>query len=149
MKNQEVARAFERAADILALLDENAFRVLALRKVGRTIEEMATPIEQVAAEGGGGGLEEVAGIGKSSAERIKEYLRTGRIAEFEEIAGQVPAGVLEIMKIPTVGPKTAALLWKEGGVTTVAGLLKEIELGEKSGLLKIKGLGTKKLLKMK
>jgi len=146
MKNQEIAKAFERAADILALLDENMFRVLALRKVARAIEEMAAPIEQVAAEGG---LEAVAGIGKSSAERIKEYLRSGKIAEFEDIAAQVPAGVLEIMKIPTVGPKTAALLWKEGGVTTVEGLKKEMELGEKSELLKIKGLGAKKLMKMK
>ncbi len=146
MKNQEIAHAFERTADILALLDENTFRVLALRKVARAIEEMPTPIEQVAAEGG---LESVPGIGQSSADRIQEYLRTQRIAEFEEIAGQVPAGVLEIMKIPTVGPKTAALLWQEGGVTTIEGLKKEIDLGEKSELLKIKGLGAKKLSKMK
>ena len=146
MKNQEIAQAFERAADILALLDENTFRVLALRKVGRAVDEMATPIEQLAAEGG---LEAVPGIGKSSAERIREYLRGGRIAEFDDIAAQVPAGVLAIMKIPTVGPKTAALLWKEGGITTVEALLKEIDLGEKSALLKIKGLGAKKLSKMK
>jgi DNA polymerase (family X) len=146
MKNQEIAQAFERAADILALLDENTFRVLALRKVARAVDEMATPIEQLAAEGG---LEAVPGIGKSSADRIREYLRGGRIAEFDDIAAQVPAGVLEIMKIPTVGPKTAALLWNEGGVSTVEALLKEIDLGEKSALLKIKGLGAKKLAKMK
>jgi DNA polymerase (family 10) len=53
------------------------------------------------------------------------------------------------MKIPTVGPKTAALLWKEGDITTVEALTKEIDLGEKSALLKIKGLGAKKLSKMK
>jgi DNA polymerase (family X) len=149
MKNQEIAQAFERAANILALLDENTFRVLALRKVARALDEMAAPIEQLAAEGGEKGLEAVPGIGESSAERIAEYLRTGRIAEFDDIASQVPVGVLEIMKIPTVGPKTAALLWREGGIKTVEALLKEIDLGEKSALLNIKGLGAKKLAKMK
>jgi DNA polymerase (family 10) len=146
MKNQEIAQAFERAANILALLDENTFRVLALRKVARAVDELATPVEQLAA---GEALEDVPGIGKSSADRIREFLRSGRIAEFDDIASQVPAGVLDIMKIPTVGPKTAALLWKEGGITTVDALLKEIDLGDKSALLKIKGLGAKKLSKMK
>lgn len=145
MKNQEIAKAFERAADILALLDENTFRVLALRKVARAIDELATPIESAAADGT---LEKIPGIGKSSADRIKEYLRTEKIAEFEEIAAQVPAGVLEIMRIPTVGPKTAALLWKEGNIKTVEVLKAEIALGEKSALLNIKGLGLKKLQKM-
>jgi DNA polymerase (family X) len=149
MKNQEIAQLFERTADILALLDENAFRVIALRKVARTIEEMPQAIESVAAEGEGGGLENIPGIGKSSATRIHEYLRTGKIAEFEEIAAQVPAGVLQIMRIPTVGPKTAALLWKEGNVTSVEKLKAEIDLGDKSALLAIKGLGAKKLAKMK
>ncbi len=146
MKNQEIAAAFEKAADLLALLDENAFRVIALRKVARAIEEMPGAVETLAQEGG---LEEVPGIGKSSAERIREYLKSGKIAEFEELASQVPAGVLEVMRIPTVGPKTAALLWREGGVTSVAQLMKEIELGEASALLKIKGVGAKKLAKMK
>src|SRR6266496_2553794 len=138
MKNQEIAQLFERTADILALLDENAFRVMALRKVARAIEEMPQAVETVAADGT---LENTPGIGKSSAQRIQEYLKTGKIAEFEETAAQVPAGVLEIMRIPTVGPKTAALLWKEGNVTSLEKLQAEIELGEKSELLKIKGLG--------
>src|SRR5664279_3310251 len=94
MKNQEVAQVFERAADVLALLDENAFRVMALRKVARVIGEMPQAIESVAAEKGGGGLEAIDGIGKSSAARIQEYLRTGKVGEFEENAAQVPAGVL-------------------------------------------------------
>ncbi|HVT81201.1 MAG TPA: DNA polymerase/3'-5' exonuclease PolX [Phycisphaerae bacterium] len=146
MKNQEIAAVFEKAADILALLDENSFRVLALRKVARAIEEMPSSIESAAAENT---LESFPGIGKSSAERIREYLKSGKIAEFEELTAQVPPGVLEIMRIPTVGPKTASLLWREGGVTTVAQLMTEIEMGDKSPLLKIKGVGAKKLSKMK
>ncbi|HEY4328833.1 MAG TPA: helix-hairpin-helix domain-containing protein, partial [Phycisphaerae bacterium] len=126
MKNQDLAKQFERAADMLALLDENTFRVIALRKVARALDEMAESVESVAEKGE---LEKVPGIGKSSAERIKEYLKSGKITEFEDIAAQIPHGVLEVMRINTIGPKTAALMWKEGGVTSIDELKKEIALG--------------------
>src|SRR4051812_348057 len=129
MKNQELAKLFERTADILALLDENSFRIIALRKIARTLDELPTDVVTLSAEGK---LAEVQGIGKSSVDRINEYLRTGKIAEFEDLITQVPAGVLDVMRVPTVGPKTAALLWHEGGITSTDALLKEIELGEKS-----------------
>ncbi len=148
MKNAEVARQFERAADVLALLDENGFRVIALRKVARAVEEMPEAVETAAEKGT---LENVPGVGKSSVDRIKEFLKTGKIAEFEDLASQVPAGVLEVLRIPSVGPKTAALLWRDGGVSAVADLKQKIEAGaEKNwgGLAGIKGLGEKKLLKI-
>ncbi len=146
MKNLEVAKLFERMADILALLEENAFKVIAFRKIARVIEELPQALEAVA-EAGEKELEKLPGIGKSSAEKIKEYLRTGKVAEFEELATQVPAGVLEMMRIPTLGPKTAALLWREGGIKAVAELKSKIEDGT---LLKmgIAGVGEKKLQKI-
>src|SRR5215813_12730865 len=107
MKNLEIAKQFERAADVLALLDGNSFRILALRKIARALEELPQAVEKLAESNE---LESVPGIGKSSAERIKEYLRTGHIAEFDDMCAEVPTGVLQIMHIPSVGPKTAALL---------------------------------------
>ena len=148
MKNAEVAKQFERAADLLALLDENGFRIIALRKVARAIEESPEAVEKLAEEGK---LDGVPGIGKSSAERIKEYLKNGKIAEFEDLASQVPAGVLEVLRIPSVGPKTTALLWREGGVKSVAELRTKIESGTAGnfgGLAAIKGVGEKKLQKI-
>jgi len=148
MKNAEVAKQFERAADLLALLDENGFRIIALRKVARAIEESPEAVEKLAEAGK---LDGVPGIGKSSAERIQEYLKNGKIAEFEDLASQVPSGVLEVLRIPSVGPKTASLLWREGGVTGVAELKAKIEsgaAGKFGGLAAIKGVGEKKLLKI-
>jgi DNA polymerase (family X) len=142
MKNLEIAKIFERTADVLALLDENAFRVLAYRKIARTLEELPQAVEKLAESGE---LESVPGIGKSSAERIEEYLRTGKIAEFDDLLAQIPPGVLEILRIPSVGPKTAMLLWREGGVTTVEMLKARIE---SKSLLDIKGVGEKKLHKI-
>ncbi len=146
MKNLEVAKIFERAADVLALLDGNSFRILAYRKIARTLEELPQAVEKLAEAGD---LESVPGIGKSSAERIQEFLRSGKVAEFEELLAQVPAGVLQMIKIPSLGPKTAALLWKEGGVTTVEDLIAKIDAGVAGGLMGIKGVGEKKLAKIK
>jgi DNA polymerase (family 10) len=148
MKNLEIAKIFERMADVLALLEENSFRILAYKKISRVLEELPEAVEKLAEQGK---LETVPGIGKSSAERIEEYLRTGKIGEFEELLGRVPAGVLQMIKIPSVGPKTAALLWHEGGVTSVEDLKARIEsevAGKATGLMNIKGLGEKKLKKI-
>ena len=142
MKNLELAKLFERVADVLALLDENAFKIIAYRKIARVLEELPEAVEKVAEEGG---LEKIAGIGKGSAEKIREYLRAGKVAEFEEVMAKVPAGVLEMIRIPSLGPKTAALLWKEAGITTVAELKQKIEA---KALLEIKGVGEKKLQKI-
>lgn len=143
MKNLEIAALFARTADVLAMQDENPFRILAYRKVARVLEEMPEDVEQLAASDK---LEETPGIGTSTAGRIREYLRGGRIAEFEDIWGQVPAGVMEMMRIPSVGPKTAALLWQQAGITSVDELKLRLEKGDIQG---IKGIGEKKLEKIK
>ncbi|MGC8560885.1 MAG: PHP domain-containing protein [Phycisphaerae bacterium] len=142
-KNNDLARLFNRAADVLALLDENQFRILALRKVARVVEDMAEPIENVAAENR---LESIPGIGKHSAEKIQEYLRTGHIAEFEQLAAQVPSGVLDMLNISSVGVKTAYLLWKEAGITDIPSLKKALQAGTITG---IKGFGEKKQANIK
>jgi DNA polymerase (family 10) len=143
MKNLEVAKLFERAADILALLEENTFKILAYRKIARVLEDLPADIEKLAAAGE---LGSVPGIGKSSADRIKEYLATGRISDFEDLLSQVPAGVLQMTKIQSLGPKTAVLLWREGGITTIEDLKVKIDDGS---LTHLKGLGEKKLQKIK
>lgn len=137
-KNADIAKEFSRGADLMALLDENPFRVLATRKVARALEDLAESVELAAREHR---LEAIAGIGKSSAEKIAEYLRTGHIAEFEILAGQVPSGVLEMLNISSVGVKTAYLLWKEAGITDIPSLQKALDAGTITG---IKGFGEKK-----
>ncbi len=141
-RNREIAALFNQAADVLALLEENAFRVLGMRKVGRVLEELP---EDAAVLATSGRLEETPGIGRHSAERIREYLRTGHICEFERWASQVPAGVLQMMAISSVGVKTAHLLWKEGGITSIEALQKALQTDT---LPELKGLGTKKKIRI-
>ncbi len=142
-RNQEISALFNRAAEVMALLEENSFRVLGTRKVARIIEDLP---EDVKALHNQGRLGEVPGIGESSVDRISEYLRTGHISEFEEMAERVPPGVLEMLAISSVGVKTAHQLWKEAGITTAAELKKHLTDGT---MPKMKGFGEKKQLKIR
>ncbi|HVX84317.1 MAG TPA: DNA polymerase/3'-5' exonuclease PolX [Phycisphaerae bacterium] len=142
MKNLEIASLFQRTADVLALLDGDSFRILAYRKIARVLSELPHAVEKLSPKE----LQSLPGIGKSSAQRIAEYLSTGKIAEFEDTLAQVPAGVLEMTHIPSLGPKTAALLWKDAGITTIDDLKARIDNGT---LLHLPGLGEKKLKKIR
>jgi len=144
MKNLEIAQLYERTADVLAVIgEENPFRLLAYRKVARVLTDLPQDVEALLQSGE---IANVPGIGESTIKKIREYLSTGKIAEFDDIAAQIPAGVVKMIQIPSVGPKTASLLWHEGGVTNVEDLLAKIDSG---ALKNIKGLGDKKLQKIK
>ncbi|MGC8624746.1 MAG: PHP domain-containing protein [Phycisphaerae bacterium] len=142
-RNQEIAGLFSRAADVMALLEENSFRVLGTRKVARIIEDLPEDVETLQTQGR---LEQTPGIGRNTVDKIGEFLRTGHISEFEELSARVPAGVLEMLAISSVGVKTAHQLWKEAGITTVAELKKHLTEGT---MPQIKGLGEKKRLKIR
>lgn len=142
-RNQEIAELFNRAADVMALLEENSFRVLGTRKVGRIIEDLPEDVQALREQGR---LEQTPGIGKSTVEKIDEFLRSGRISEFEDLAARVPAGVLDMLAISSVGVKTAHQLWKEAGITSVAELKKHLIDGT---MPKLKGFGEKKQLNIR
>lgn len=142
MNNLELAKIFERTADVLLIKGENSFRVLAHRKVARVLEELPQDVAELARTDA---LEAVPGIGEHSAARIREYLRTGTISDFTDLWAQVPAGVMDMIGIPSLGPKTAALLWQEAGITSIAQLKEKIEAGT---LRDIPGLGERKLQKI-
>src|SRR5699024_8118875 len=73
-------------------------------------------------------------------------LDTGEIKEHQELLEQVPAGLLQLLDIPNMGPKTVALLWKQAGVKDTASLKKALDLGD---LEKLKGFGKKKIEQIK
>ncbi|MDZ4753567.1 MAG: hypothetical protein SGJ11_03620 [Phycisphaerae bacterium] len=118
--NDDLSAMFEEFANLLQVLDANKFKVLALQKVARALSTMTDVIAELAQTKGA--LEAIEGIGAASAAKIREYLATGRIAELEEARTQVPAGLLELLFINGVGPKTTSVLWKERGVVDKATL---------------------------
>lgn len=142
--NQEVARRLERLAQLMELLGHDRFRVVAHERAARAVESLTVDVAGLA--GDKKKLTEIEGIGAKIADKIVEFCETGKIAELEKLQGEVPAGVVRLLDIPNLGPKTAAVLWKEGGVTDIASLKKVIEDGS---ILKLPRMGTKSVERLK
>ena len=137
MTNYEIAELFKRIGDMMDILGENRFKVLAYRRASENIEALGQDIRVYWQEGT---LEEIPGIGKAIAEKIDELLSTGRLAFYERLQDQVPTGVVSLLEIPDVGPKTAKLLWEQMGLQSVA----EVETAARAGQLRaLPGLGAK------
>src|SRR5512146_2720058 len=117
MKNFEVARLFDLMADVLEMRGENPFRIRAYRRAAQNVESLTEDVEVVAREGR---LDEVPGIGRDLAGKIVEYLDTGKVKEIEAAKRAVPPGVVELLNVPGIGPKTATLLYEREGVRSVA-----------------------------
>ncbi len=118
-RNLELARLFGEIADILEIKQESTFRVNAYRRAARALESLSEDISAIAARGA---LRKIGGIGASLAEKIEEYLATGAITYLQELRTELPPGVADLMTIPEVGPKTALLLYRHLGVTSVDAL---------------------------
>ena len=116
MKNFEIARLFDLMADVLELRDENPFRIRAYRRAARNLESLAEDVEVLAREAR---LDEIPGIGRDLADRITEYLATGRLKDLDAARKGIPAGVVELMNVPGIGPRTARLLYEKERVTSV------------------------------
>jgi DNA polymerase (family 10) len=133
--NTELARIFAEMAEVLEITGENVFRVNAYKNVSRLIADMTTDICELAREKRQ--LTAIDGIGEGTAKRIMEYCETGRIKEHDELIATIPPGLLQVMNIPGVGPKTAKLLWEKAGVTDVESLKNKIASGGLAGIPKI------------
>ena len=150
MKNAEIALLFEKTADVLAVKGENSFKILAFRKVARAgLEEMATDVEVLAREEAAPGAERI-GEG-SAAQRIEEFLRTGKIAEFIDLWNEVPAGVMEMMRHSGHGAQDGGALVEGGGHQDDGRIEGQAGGGRmpRQGLDTLAGMGAKKLEKIK
>ena len=131
MKNREIADLFEKMADILEFKGENPFKVRAYRKASRIIGDLTHDIEEIAEKGE---LKNVPGIGEGMAEKIVEYLKTGKVSKFEEARKGISDELIAIMDIPGMGPKTLSMLHKEKGISNLSELEKAVEDGSLIGL---------------
>ncbi|MGQ9587493.1 MAG: DNA polymerase/3'-5' exonuclease PolX [Thermoplasmata archaeon] len=136
MDNQGIAAVFYEVADILDLQGV-AFKPNAYRRAARSIESLDVDIARLAAEGK---LEEIPGVGKSVAKKIEEILKTGELQFLKKLRAQIPEGLLELLSVPDVGPKTAMALYKELGIANLD-QLKEAVLDHR--LRSLRGFGEK------
>ena len=135
MDNKSVASTLERIADLLEIKAENPFKVRAYRNAARMIEGLGTDIRRHVEDKN---LSDMPGIGKALEEKITLLVTEGRLEYYEELRAEIPAGVLEILSIPSLGPKKARALWKEANVETLADLRRACRDNRVAGL---KGFG--------
>ena len=144
--NAQLAVIFQQMADLTQITTSaaggNGFKVNAFAKVARVLDELPRDVGSIDRAA----LPRLEGIGKGAAERIGEFLDTGDIADHRRLMESVPPGLLHLMDVPGLGPKTTALLWKEGGVDSVESLKAKLETDE---LKKLKGFGAKKIENLK
>ncbi len=136
MKNSEIAAIFNEIADLLELQGVT-FKPQAYRKGARLLEGMSGDIEEVAKQGK---LEELPGIGKALSEKIKEYFATGKIKHLDELKGQTPGHLADLLNIPGMGPKKAKLLFEKLKIDSVPKLEKAAKEGK---IRNIAGFGEK------
>ncbi|MCC6322201.1 MAG: DNA polymerase/3'-5' exonuclease PolX [Phycisphaerales bacterium] len=147
--NAELAAAFGEIAKLIEILGQDKFRAIAHDKASRIIEAYPTDLKTIVAGSGADArkrLTEIEGVGPKIADKIIEYCTKGRVQELDELRAEVPAGLLPLMQIPGLGPKTLHALWKEGGVKDLAGLKKAIESGR---ILELPRMGEKSVQKLK
>ena len=121
MENTDVARVLAEVADLLELTGGNAFKVRAYRQASQIVDLLPTPVSELWRAGK---LTELPSVGERIAGHIEELLSTGRFREHDQLAGKVPPGVLELLRVEGIGPKTAALAWKKLRIKELAGLEK-------------------------
>jgi DNA polymerase (family X) len=130
--NAAVAVRLARLADLLEIEGANAFRVRAYRGAAETIEAHPEPIADLLARGGD--LTALKGVGKDLAAAVAALFDRGEIPALSEIAERVPIGLLDVVRVPGVGPKRAATLWRELGVTSLDDLDRAARAGRVAAL---------------
>lgn len=138
MNNDAIASQFELLADLLEIQGANPFRIRAYRNAARTISGLAESLADMV--GDGADLQELPGIGGDLARQIAEIVTTGQHTGLQELKQQVPAGVLDMLRIPGVGPKKAAVFFHQLGLTTLDQLKVACESGR---IAQVKGFGAK------
>ncbi|MCW3132410.1 MAG: DNA polymerase/3'-5' exonuclease PolX [Candidatus Methanospirare jalkutatii] len=145
MINLDIARIFDEIADLSEIKGENPFRVRAYRRAARTIETLTLDLRSIVERSKSEAdavreLTKIPGIGEGIAKKIYEIVKTGRSSKLESLRSEVNPSLVELLKIPHVGPKTIAKVHKELGISTIEELE---EAARRHKLARIAGLGRK------
>ena len=143
-RNAELADQLDLLADLSEILDEESFKVIAYRRAAGRIRESAVPIAELALAGR---AKELPGIGKTIESKVVEVVEDGEMHALTKRRGLVPPGVVEFLRLPGVGPKTAARIWTQLGITSLDGLKGAAEEGRLRDLSGMGARSEEKILK--
>jgi DNA polymerase (family X) len=133
VSNADTVRTLERIADLLEIKGgDNTFKARAYRQAAVQVENLSSELASVAHDEES--LRQIAGFGPGIAQKMAELISTGRLAYLEQLEAEIPPTLVEIRSLPGVGPRTAAMLWTEAGITTLDELDAAARAGRLSGL---------------
>ena len=118
--NKKIAQLFKDLSTLLEMKRDSVFKVRAYQRAAQTIGQLSFPLAQAVEDGAD--LRKIPGIGRAISDKILELLQTGRVATYDRLVEELPNGVLTLMDIPGIGPKTAMLITQELGVSTIEGV---------------------------
>jgi DNA polymerase (family 10) len=126
MSNATLSAIFDQMADVMEILGEDRFRINSYRKVARVMAEMPTDAGVLLEQGR---LADVPGVGKSTVAKIEEFVKTGSIKAHQELLARIPPTLLELLRIPGVGPKSVKAFYQDLHVGSIADLKKALDEG--------------------
>jgi DNA polymerase (family 10) len=125
MENRQIADIFDEIADLIELQGGNEFRIRSYRSAARTVRDLSDRLADLVNQDKD--LSDLPNIGESTAEKIREIVKTGTCRRLEEQREKVPAGLTKLMNVPGLGPRKAMKLHRELGVEDLDGLRKACE----------------------
>lgn len=139
MNNRKLAESFELFADLLEFKGENPFRLRAYRNAARKIRDLSEEVADILKDPDRD-LTKIDGIGDKVAEKCRTMVETGELPQLEKLRDEIPESVLQLLRIPNLGPKKAAVLFNDLGIDSLEQLRAACESGQVSEL---KGFGKK------
>jgi len=143
-RNGDLADQLDLLADLSEILEEESFKVVAYRRAAGRIRESPLPIAELALDGK---AKELPGIGKTIEAKVVEVVEDGEMHALTKRRSMVPSGVVEFLRLPGVGPKTAARIWTQLGITSLEGLKSAAEEGRLRDLSGMGARSEEKILK--
>jgi len=140
MNNDAIARRFFRLAALMEVRGDDPFRLRSYRNAAEAIEVWPTSLKEIAEKEGVAGLQEIPGVGKAIAGKVVDLLTKGTFDAWERLTAETPETVLDLLEIPGIGPKTAAVLHQKYKVSSLEALREFVENG---GLELVDGIGAK------
>ncbi len=140
MFNQELSKIFQNIAFYLEIEGANPFRYKAYGKAAMIIETLPEDVGKIYKSGGIEALEEIPGVGKNIAEKIIEYIKTGKIKEYFDLKKKIPVNIEELSAVEGLGPRKIKILYQKLGVKNIKDLEKAVKARKISPLF---GFGEK------
>nr|MBA2713611.1 DNA polymerase/3'-5' exonuclease PolX [Rubrobacteraceae bacterium] len=138
MNNNDIVRALETIATLMEIKDESYYRVLGYQRAAESVAALGRPATEVE------DLKTLPHVGATTAEVIRDLAEDRTPQLLSDLTDEIPAGLVEITRLPSVGPRTVGRLWKELGVTSV----EELAAEDPERISALKGFGKKSAEKM-